>query len=187
MVIQGNSGTPGNVQLLAASAINGITLDGVRGYTLKDFLLTGTGSNASAINCTNIGVFAFSGLNYGANWQRHNRIVNGSAVEVQGNYTVSGSCLAHWYAVGNATINHPFNLTITVTLSGTPAWTAGFADIEDNSWIFLLSSALTYSGAATGPRYSLAGNGRINTSGGGANKLPGNSAGTNADGTGVYS
>ena len=65
---------------------------------------------------------------------------------------------------------------ITVTLTGTPAFSA-FASAASTGLINPASN-VTFSGSATGARYAISSNGTINTNGGGASFLPGNSAGS---------
>ena len=64
----------------------------------------------------------------------------------------------------------------TVTLTGTPAFSAGFARADLTGMIS--SYGNSYSGSATGPRYSVATNGVIFVNGGGANAFPGSSSGS---------
>ncbi len=68
---------------------------------------------------------------------------------------------------------------ITVTLTGTPAFTT-FANAKRLGSI--VADGTTYSGAATGARYSATLNGIIDTNGAGATALPGDSAGATATG-----
>jgi hypothetical protein len=71
-------------------------------------------------------------------------------------------------------------LSQAVTLTGTPAFATAFAYASIagiQAW-----NGTTFSGSATGPRYSVAGNSVVNTAGGGANFFPGNAAGSTATG-----
>ncbi len=68
----------------------------------------------------------------------------------------------------------------TVTLTGTPAFATAFITAEEGSIARLLG--LTFSGSATGVRYTCTLNSVINTNGGGASYFPGNSAGSTATG-----
>ncbi len=68
----------------------------------------------------------------------------------------------------------------TVTLAGTPAFSLAYAFASDTSLISV--SSVTFSGSATGTRYNVSANGVIDTAGGGATYLPGNSAGVAATG-----
>lgn len=68
---------------------------------------------------------------------------------------------------------------LTVTLSGTPA-IGTYATCTGIS--FIDHRSITFSGSATGTRYNAQSNSVINTGGGGASYLPGNSAGSTATG-----
>lgn len=67
----------------------------------------------------------------------------------------------------------------TVTLTGTPAFSQSFAHTASGQ---IASKNVTYSGSATGLRYSVSANGVINTFGGGASVFPGDVAGATATG-----
>ena len=117
-------------------------------------------------NCT----FA-SGFNYHLNPTYAGVIVTDGV-----SYTISGSCSAHLYM--------PYGILSqiggTVTLSGTPAWSNSFARFLGSG--ANVQATATYSGAATGKRYSGALNAVANVFGAGVNKFPGNAAGTTATG-----
>lgn len=100
----------------------------------------------------------------------------GGRVYVTGDYTITGDCQFHIYAAGNAFVADSSGGT--VTLSGTPAWAAGYAAAIDNSTVLI---ANTYSGSATGSRYLAGFNGSLRT-GGGATYLPGNAVGVTESG-----
>lgn len=91
-------------------------------------------------------------------------------------YKISGAATNHLSAINNGIV---FNYSDTVTITGTPAFTA-FANAGGGGAIFSFGN--TYSGSATGLRYSATLNGVINTSGGGASYFPGGTAGTTATG-----
>lgn len=107
-------------------------------------------------------------------------IGGGSDVVVVGNYTVSSGASCHWIA-GQGGVVETFipagTGTITITITGTPAWTSGFACAQYASTV-IITTTLAFSGAATGPRFNATLNGVINTAGGGANFFPGNAVGT---------
>jgi hypothetical protein len=66
---------------------------------------------------------------------------------------------------------------VTVTLTGTPAFSTAYACSQYTSTI-VMTTPMAFSGSATGPRYVAILNGVINVAGGGANFFPGNSAGS---------
>jgi hypothetical protein len=66
---------------------------------------------------------------------------------------------------------------VTLTLTGTPNFSVAFADVSGGE---LQCYGMTFSGSATGIRYSVGNYGIIITNGGGASYLPGSTAGTQA-------
>lgn len=113
---------------------------------------------------------------FGACASIHTQCLNRSSLEFVENYTINGSAAAgyHWYA---DELSQYIFQPLAVTLVGTPAF-AGFAASQHHSSISC--AAVSFSGSATGPRYFVYTMGMIDTSGGGANFLPGNVAGTNS-------
>jgi len=107
----------------------------------------------------------------------HAAAYNNGAINFNNNYTISGASPIHWYCEANGIIRAQ---AITITISGTPAFSAAFAYVTGTGVV--LCAANTFSGSATGTRYSADTNGVISTQGGGATYLPGNSAGATASG-----
>src|SRR5206468_12237321 len=96
---------------------------------------------------------------------------DGGRLFAAGNYTIDGGSGNHWSAVGNGIIRVEGK---TITLTGTPAFSLAFANSDQSSSV--LVSGSTFSGAATGSRYSATNNGTISSGGAGATYLPGNAA-----------
>lgn len=99
------------------------------------------------------------------------------------NYTISGGAAYHWEADRGAVIDVE---GATVTLTGTPAFSVGFAVTSGG----FIQTAATFTGAATGPRFSISGGGALRIMNASYVEqsdtyLPGNAAGTLAKGT-VY-
>lgn len=175
VIYQGDTTTPSNVLISLAGncvfATNGAIL------TVKGFKLT-----SSANNCmwaTNGGVINFQNIDFGsASSGRHMRGDNFGILNATGNYTISGGAQDHillqqygqYIASGN-----------TVTLSGTPAFSGQFLNIIGGQATMF---SVTFSGAATGKRYTVTLNGVINSFGAGTSStyFPGNSNGTTATG-----
>jgi copper chaperone CopZ len=96
----------------------------------------------------------------------------GGRIVCSGNYSISAGATSHVAAVnGNVRIQN-----VTVTLTGTPAFSTCYAIIWMNSLALL--NGCTFSGSATGSRYDAYANGVIYTAGAGATYLPGDSGGT---------
>lgn len=113
---------------------------------------------------------ACAGVHFDANTGR-------AFIRVDANYTISGGAtFYHLFASHGGYIECNGK---TVTLTGTPAFTA-FAAAVDRSGLGVPGN--TYTGAATGSRYSVTENSVIATGGGGANYFPGNAAGSTATG-----
>ena len=115
-------------------------------------------------------------MNFGACSATHADAELNAHIIFDSNYAISGAAAVHWNAVTNGIIQV---IGHTITLSGTPAFSAAFAWVSGG---FVYAPINTFSGSATGSRYSVQLNGIISTAGGGANYLPGNSAGSTATG-----
>jgi hypothetical protein len=89
-------------------------------------------------------------------------------------YTISGSAQEHIYCTYTSQVY--LADYITVTLTGTPAFSQWFSVVGLQSFIWLQN--VNFSGSATGARYYSVMNGVLFTGGRGANFLPGNSPGT---------
>lgn len=100
----------------------------------------------------------------------------GGQITLNAGYTIAGGGSWHVYSYENGRI---VGNGLTVTLSGTPAFSSVFAYAQGGLVEYY---ANTFSGAATGTRYSATLNGVIRTNGGGASYLPGNAAGSTATG-----
>lgn len=101
---------------------------------------------------------------------------NGGRLLSSGPFTIAGASSASFYARNQSLIN--LNASV-VTVTGTPAL-GTFALLQGAS--FLSANGTTFSGAATGTRYSLAGNSVCDTNGAATTLFPGNAVGTTATG-----
>lgn len=105
-------------------------------------------------------------------------------VEFQEDYTISAGAQCHYVCNFGGFIMGLFN--ITVTLTGTPAFSLAFTYAAINS--FQLFQEVTFSGAATGKRYWMRSNSTVDTTdldtflSGGPNFFPGSIAGTTETG-----
>lgn len=91
---------------------------------------------------------------------------------VSANYTIDGSASIH---VNMEDSGYIATDTLTVTLSGTPAFDAYVSGAALGNY---RANGMTFSGSATGTRYGLNTNAVVRTGGGGANYFPGNAAGS---------
>lgn len=94
-----------------------------------------------------------------------------SFLEFIGDYCITGGAVVHAAAQNQGQILIQPGHTITIT--GTPAFSSFFAQAITNG--LMTWNSTTFSGSATGVRYSCSTGGGINTGGGGATFLPGNS------------
>lgn len=118
----------------------------------------------------------YGGVTFGAASFAHLWANNGGTLLCTGDYAISGSSPYHLLAqLGSRCID---DTQRTVTITGTPAFAGGFAVASDLSLIRIGGN--TYSGAATGKRYSATLNSVIDT--GAAITLPGSTAGSVATG-----
>jgi len=86
-----------------------------------------------------------------------------------------GGAAQHWNAFTSSLIDAD---GITITLTGTPAFSSQFAAAFSLSNIS--AQAMTFVGSATGSRYVATGNANINV--GGVNYFPGNAVGSVSSG-----
>lgn len=145
-------------------------------FTISNMLIESTGLHG--VYCTGFGNIAGgAGLTFGAiSGGFYHVFAQQGLISLNSSYTISGGAAAHWGTSG-AGANIAVNAGITITTSGTPAFATAFAVANYPSLISCAS--LTFSGTgATGSRFAASDGGTINTNGGGANYLPGNSGGT---------
>jgi hypothetical protein len=142
--------------------------------TVQSLKITASGGK-SGIRMDAAGKFVLgSGIEFGACSGRHMLLAAaGAYLESKLAYTISGGAAYHIDVQYHAFMR---NDAKTITLSGTPAFSTAFCAASNGGGV--LASVLTFSGAATGPRYLSATAGHINTDGGGASYFPGNAAGT---------
>ncbi|MCF8478780.1 MAG: DUF2793 domain-containing protein [Pseudolabrys sp.] len=170
VTLKGDPTTPSNVVINAAStSIAGDSI--VATYTLDGLKIV---SGNVGISLRGGGVVLFGkNLEFGANPTCAIAAADGASFRFNGNYTISGGGSRFLLISTSATV---YTNGISVTLTGAPAFSLAYADVSTRGFINTVSTA--YSGAATGPRYSVREGGQIRTNGAGVNFLPGNSAGT---------
>ena len=173
VTLQGNTSTPANA-LLSTGASDAITVFSGATLTITGFRLTNSGSfllHASS------GSIRYSLLTFGSCGSQQVRATDGGRITAIGNCAIDGGASNHWSAVGNSGIRVQSR---TITLTGTPAFSAAFANADLGSTV--LVNGNTFSGAATGSRYSATNNAVISSAGAGATYLPGNAAGSTGTG-----
>jgi hypothetical protein len=175
VVINGNSGTPGNVIVDPSGAVCfGVTC--ATKLTVQNLEMRGgTGFSATSPGAQ---IAGGAGLRFGAATSFHTLAGSGGYVELTANYTISGAAVCHYYGVSGGLIQAA---SLTVTNSGTNAFSTAFAMAEETAVLRTFLSTYT-GGTITGKRYGVTTNAVIQTFGGGANYFPGNSVGTTATG-----
>ncbi len=173
----------GNLTTPANCIINTTSVDcfvATKGATLlaSGFKITTTTSGCAAK--ASLGAYlALGAMNYGACAEAHIECGTGATIVLGSNYTISGNAVSHLHCGAPGTI---LAGTITVTLTGTPAFSAYFAGVAEGT---ITVSNVTWSGAATGLRFLAHKNGIIDVGAGTITTLPGDVAGY-ADVGGTY-
>lgn len=152
---------------------------GHRGVYQLQYMKLQTTTGGAGINISGPARVLYGNLNFGAVVSNHITAQYGGIVECIANYTISGGGGRHWLATGSGA-SIVLNSAVTITLSGTPAFSLQFCLTQVNATALVYFA--TFSGSATGTRYAVLLNGVIYTNGGGANFLPGNVAGSTATG-----
>lgn len=170
--IDGNAATPGNVVVSTAST--SFNMSNCGSYRLRNFRVQASAGYAIFANGARTAL-TLSGMVYGAMSASGTHIyvtAQASVVQNSAAYSILGGGYSHITVSEGGTLESSL---CTVTLTGTPAF-SNYAFVENLSLCRLVSN--TYSGSATGARYSVSGSSVIFTAGAGATALPGNSAGS---------
>jgi hypothetical protein len=177
LILRGDTGSPESVVIADASA-SPAAIIAENGANIQLSGMTISSVNGSDI-FPSFGAKIVVGAHmiFGASHFGQMHAETGGAVEIPFGYTITGGAPAHWEAVlGGRIIVDESNPVIA--LSGTPAFTTAFAACQDaGSLIYAPSAFLSFSGSATGRRYSAQSNCTIETNQGGANLLPGDIGG----------
>jgi hypothetical protein len=168
VTVQGNNATPASV-LISTTSADAFKVQGGGRLIVKDVKIQTTTSGYGVL-ATGLSSVSFQNVDFGACASAHVRADNGSAVTATGNYAISAGAPNHWAVAGGGQI---VVQSVTVTLSGTPAFTT-FAQASSLSQLRV--NANTFSGSATGAYYTVSGNSVISVGGAGGTYLPGNAA-----------
>lgn len=173
--LQGDLATPANCIISTTSATDIIVQNGAA-VNIGGFKITnsGTGNGILALNGSFITING--AMEYGAIVQSQIVANSSSAVTISSNYTISGGAQAHW----NALQSKITAANLTITLTGTPAFSLGFAEAQSGGNLQVFGN--TYSGSATGPRFNVIVSGFIFTNQTSATYFPGNASGTISSG-----
>lgn len=170
VTVIGDVSAAGSYVITSAITVSNNAALSIRGvdFTLTGYALTASFGGQIYIDGAVIFGVCSSGHMY-ATW--------GGMIICTVSHTIDGGTANHIYASFGGQI---FSAGVTVTLTGTPAFSSYFANVEGCSVAQLNGN--TYSGSGTGNRYYIQTNGVIQTYGGGGTYLPGNVAGATATG-----
>lgn len=177
ILINGNSVTPSNVLISSGSTGTIVCENGALGATIENLKITNSVGYGIFVTGGEIGLG--TGIVFGACAAGHMFAVDIGIISPESSYTISGNAVVHFKALNGGLID--VGALITITLTGTPAFSSAFALVDGSgSNLFFESNAgvATFSGPATGVRYVVSNNGVINTQGSGATYLPGDSGGS---------
>ncbi len=178
LILTGNTVTLGNTiwSPTSGTAVHVINTPGCP-WRVQGFKFISTGSGGTAINCEFGASLYLGNNNYGSCTVAHIGAAYSSKIEfVDTVYSISGSAPYHIVVHNGSLVLAGGAGPMIVTLTGTPAFSSAFISSYNNSTAEM--SGMTFSGSATGIRYSSLNGGGIDTSGGGATYFPGNSAGS---------
>lgn len=179
--LQSTSGTP-TACIISTTNAHAVTATGPGiKWALKNIELRTATTGSPIYECLDVVDGAEvrpSNVHFGACARHQVQARSGGRIVFTANYTISGGATTHYNVTRLGFIQVA---GVTVTVSGTPAFGTAFAAASSGGHLFAASS--TYSGSATGPRFSTDGFCNISTGGGGASYFPGNSAGATDPGT----
>lgn len=172
VTLQGDTTTPSNVVISTTSA-NCITVSTVGRLSVKGFKFQTT-TSGSCLYANTGGIITISGaVEFGACATYQVQTDRSGLITISSNYTISGGAQCHIAAVTSGIV---VGAGITVTLTGTPAFSVSFVYQGRSGVVEYYSN--TFSGSATGTRYLISENSVCFVFGGGATYLPGNAAGS---------
>jgi hypothetical protein len=174
LTIQGNTTTPANC-VISVTGGNCFSVANNFKLYVTGFKLSTTTSGDCLIAARG-GELRFGVIDFGACAAFHQEANDHGRIYNNGNYTISGSAVAHQHCNN---LSYILTFSCTVTLSGTPAFSSYFVGI---SAAFVQYVSVTFSGSGTGKRYLVHQNGILWTNTSGETYLPGNSLGERATG-----
>lgn len=183
IIIVGDEATPGNVIVTTTGVMTGLTANFYADncattYHIRGFKLTSSASGTVyGIQAVNLSFVQFQNVVFDSGFRSHLKGVYGGVLNATGNYSITAGAVQHLETLFFGFIR---TASITITLTGTPAFSTAFVNASNLGSIY--AELATYSGGATGVRYTGALNATIETAGGGANFFPGDSAGATATG-----
>ena len=173
MILEGDTTTPSNVVISGGGSTYCVLMN--TRYTMRGFKLQNSASGG--IIASTGSILSISALDFGACTGAHFRVISGASVLLVGSYSITGAATNH-FSTAKGGIVSTAGIALTVTITGTPAFSSGFCSCGTCSSASLINGQISFSGSATGTRYIAFLNGVIDTNGGGATFLPGDGAGS---------
>lgn len=161
----------GATTVISSGAAAAFSASGGAAFTISNLKLSAaTGNCIYAINNGYVGILG--GITFGASTQSHMRSDRGGTINLAylAAITIEGGASAHIFANGGDVIAY----APAYTLTGTPNFST-FANANGFGYVAYWTGSFT--GAATGVRYSSSANSVINVFGAGVNYFPGSAAG----------
>jgi len=177
IVIRGDTADLTSTIVSTTSASCFSTTNGFSGVYHLEYMKVQTTTSGYCLFVFGGGVVTFQNISFGACAEAHIGVGALAMIKATGNYTISGAATTHISSYDSGALRVQ---SVTVTVSGTPAFSGQFVEVGRSGGALL--NSITFSGSATGKRYNVTLNGVLFTGGGGANYFPGNSAGTTATG-----
>ena len=182
LYITGNTSTPANC-FLSLTSKNGVNASGhpsVSGIYVSGFKIATT-TGGDCIKASNGSTIYYSNIEFGACAGSHVQSTSFATIYINGPYTISGgAAVAHWLVQTFGLFGNAAG-AVTVTLSGTPAFSWAFLLMIGQS-IAVVTNQITFSGSGTGKKYEIVQNAIANTYSSATSYLPGNVSGTTASG-----
>lgn len=176
VALQGDTTTPANV-IISTTSENCINVSSGGRLTVGGFQLQTTTSGNGIVVDTSGNVRVTGKMRFAAmaGYAHMESARGGSWILLDTDYDITGATIYHFVAADQGYISAS-GVARTVTITGTPNFSGAFAYATRLGSVS--SSAVTFSGSATGVRYSGTLLSLVNTFGGGANYFPGGAAGS---------
>lgn len=184
VIIVGDETTPSNV-VLDCGATNGTGLlaDATKTvYQVRGVKLTAAGAGTSfGLYAFHGGYIQFQNIVFGAGWLQQLRAADAGLLAATGNFSIAGSASGGGGGLALSAVAGIIRVqNVTITISSGLAFD-NF--VGSNSCGVVVLTGITWAGSSfAGPRYSLIGNGVLNSGGQATTWIPGGAAGTTATG-----
>ncbi len=172
ITIRGDPTTPANVTITTSAGLAVWAYDSASSWYLNGLRLQSSASGTAILSEKGADVY-ISAIDFSTGFSTHLWTVLGGIIRANGNYSITAGAAQHVTAQTSGSIDVSGR---TLTITGTPAFSTAFANV---GYIGNANFAgCTFTGSATGSRYSLYANGVIVTGGAAVTFLPGNAGGT---------